>query len=54
MVDEAKLRELPGDVLAEWNRNGMLPLVHLHLVSLQLMRDIFARQVQLGKGPAGA
>jgi hypothetical protein len=54
MVDEAKLRELPGEVLAEWNKNGMLPLVHLHLVSLQLMPDIFARQVQLGKGPIGS
>lgn len=54
MVDENKLRDLSGDVLAEWNRNGMLPLVHLHLVSLQLMRDIFARQVALGKGPAPA
>jgi hypothetical protein len=50
MIDEAKLRELPDDILAKWNRNGLLPLVHLHLVSLQLMRDIFARQVQLGKG----
>jgi hypothetical protein len=54
MVDEAKLRDLPGDVLAEWNRSGLLALVHLHLVSLQLMRDIFARQVQLGKGPVSA
>jgi hypothetical protein len=47
MIDENKLRELPGEVLTEWNRNGMLLLVHLHLVSLQLMRDIFARQVGL-------
>lgn len=52
MVNEAKLRELPGEVLAEWNKSGLLPLVYLHLVSLQRMRDIFARQVQLGKGPA--
>lgn len=51
MVDEAKLRELPGDKLAEWNRNGLLPLVYLHLVSLQLARDLFARQVSAGKGP---
>jgi hypothetical protein len=52
MVDEAKLRELPGKVLAEWNKNGLLPLVYFHLVSLQRMRDIFARQVQRGKGLA--
>jgi hypothetical protein len=51
MVEEAKLRELRGNVLAEWNRSGLLALIHLHLVSLQLMRDIFAPQVQLGKGP---
>ena len=37
MVDEAKLRELPGDVLREWNGSGMLPLVFFHLVSLQLV-----------------
>lgn len=54
MVDEAKLRELPGELLAEWNKNGLLALVYLHLVSLQRMRDIFARQVQRGKGPAPA
>lgn len=54
MVDEAKLRELPGKVLAEWNRNGLLALVYLHLVSLQRMRDIFARQVQLSKGSTPA
>lgn len=54
MVDEAKLRELPGKVVVEWNRNGLLPLVYMHLASLQLVRDIFARQVQLGKGRAPA
>jgi hypothetical protein len=51
MVDENKLRELGGDVLREWNRNGMLPLIFFHLTSLQMVRDIFTRQVQLGKGP---
>jgi hypothetical protein len=54
MIDETKLRALPGDVLAEWNANGMLLLIHLHLVSLQLVRDIFARQVQQGRGPVSA
>lgn len=46
MIDEAKLRELGDDVLGEWNRSGWLPLIFFHLVSLQLMRDIFTRQVR--------
>ena len=29
----------------------MLPLIYAHLFSLQLMRDIFAAQVRLGKMP---
>jgi hypothetical protein len=32
----------------------MLPLIFAHLFSLELMRDIFARQIQLGKGPVAA
>ena len=51
MVDETKLRELRGDVLRGWNQNGLLPLVYAHLFSLDLMRDIFGRQVAAGKGP---
>lgn len=51
MVDEEKLRNLRGDELRKMNQNGMLPLIHAHLFSLQLMRDIFAQQVQQGKVP---
>ncbi len=51
MVDETKLREVRGDVLRGWNQSGLLALIYAHLFSLELMRDIFARQVQLGKGP---
>lgn len=51
MVDEAKLRELPTDKLEEWNKNGLLMLVHAHLFSLNLMRVIFGRQVQQGTAP---
>ncbi len=51
MVDENKLRELRGDELRKMNQNGMLPLIHAHLFSLQLMREIFAQQVQQGKMP---
>ncbi len=51
MIDENKLRELTGEKLRKMNQNGMLPLMHAHLFSLQLMRDIFAQQVQQGKVP---
>ena len=34
--------------------SGLLPLVYAHLFSLDLVRDIFGRQVQLGKGPIEA
>jgi len=52
MVDQNKLREVRGDILRGWNQNGLLALVFAHLFSLELMREIFGRQVQLGKGPA--
>ena len=48
MVDETKLRDLRGDVLRKMMQSGLLPLVHAHLLSLQNMRDIFARQVAQG------
>jgi SapC len=51
MVDEDKLRELRGDELRKMNQNGMLPLIHAHLFSLQLMRELFASQVEQGKVP---
>ncbi len=52
MVDENKLREMRGDVLRAWTQNGLLPLIHAHLFSLELVRDIFARQMQKGLLPA--
>ena len=54
MVDQEKLRDVRGDLLRTWNQSGMLSLIFAHLFSLDLMRDIFARQVQLGKGPINA
>lgn len=51
MIDEAKLRELRGDVLRKMMQNGMLPLIFAHLFSLQLMREVFAEQVKAGKVP---
>jgi hypothetical protein len=40
--------------LRKMMKSGLLPLVHAHLFSLSLMRDIFARQVQQGKMPEQA
>jgi hypothetical protein len=54
MIDQEKLRELRGDVLRNWNQNGLIAMVYAHLFSLDLMRDIFGRQQMLGKGPTPA
>lgn len=54
MIDQEKLRDLRGDVLRQWNQNGMLALVFAHLASLDLMSEVFGRQVQQGKGPIPA
>ena len=51
MVDEQKLADLRGDQLRKISQSGMLPLIYAHLFSLALMREIFARQVNLGKMP---
>src|SRR5689334_20333030 len=54
MVDEEKLRELRGDELRKMNQSGLLALIYAHLFSLSQIRDVFARQIQQGKGPIGA
>ena len=51
MVAEDKLREMNGDQLRKINQNGILPLIIAHLFSLSLVRDIFGRQMQMGKVP---
>ena len=51
MVNEEKLTGLRGDQLRKIAQSGMLPMLYAHLFSLSLMRDVFARQVQLGKVP---
>ncbi|MFO1241308.1 MAG: SapC family protein [Sphingomonadaceae bacterium] len=52
MVNEEKLRDLRGDSLRKMMQSGLLPLVHAHLFSLGIMREIFARQLDQGKVPA--
>lgn len=51
MVNEEKLRDMRGDQLRKISQNGMLPLIHAHLFSLQLIREVFESQVAQGKGP---
>ncbi len=51
MVDEKKLTDLRGDQLRKMSQNGMLPLIHAHMFSLALMREIFQRQVDGGLMP---
>jgi hypothetical protein len=51
MVDEEKLRDLRGDELRKFNQSGLLPLIYAHLFSLSQIRELFSRQVELGKGP---
>jgi hypothetical protein len=51
MINEEKLQDLRGDQLRKMTKSGMLPLLYAHLFSLSLMREVFARQVQLGQMP---
>ena len=52
MVDEEKFRNLRGDELRKLNQNGALPLIMAHMFSLSVIREIFARQMRQGTGPA--
>ena len=52
MVDETKLKDLSAEETHKLNQNGMLALIYAHLFSVQLIRDLFARQMAMGKVPA--
>jgi len=54
MINMDKLREMRGDQLRKWNENGLLQLIYAHVYSLELMRVIFARQMQQGTAPVQA
>ena len=54
MISEDKLRELRGDVARKMVQSGLLALIYAHLLSMNLMRDVFARQVAQGKMPQDA
>ena len=50
-VDEEKLKNLRGDQLRKMSQSGLLPLLYAHLMSVSLMRDLFARQQRQNKLP---
>jgi len=54
MVNQEKLRDVRGDVLRGWAQSGLLPLVYAHIFSLELISEVFNRQVRQGKGPVTA
>jgi hypothetical protein len=51
MINQEKLQEVHGDKLRTWNQSGMLPLIYAHLLSLDLMRIIFGKQIVQDKVP---
>ena len=51
MINQEKLAEVSAEKLEEWNKNGMIALIYAHLFSLDLMRTIFARQVNNNQLP---
>ena len=51
MVNQEKLQELPGAKLEEFNKSGLMMLLHAHMFSLDNMRVIFARQAEQGWKP---
>ena len=51
MIDEKKVHDLSADDLRKFSQNGILQLIMAHLFSLSLIREIFVRQLNQGKGP---
>ena len=51
MVNEEKLRELRGDTVRKINQSGLLGFIFAHLFSLNQVRELFGRQLALGKVP---
>lgn len=49
MINEEKLRELRGDTLRKINQSGLLGFIYAHLFSLNHVRELFGKQLALGK-----
>ncbi|MXO73869.1 multidrug transporter [Altererythrobacter aerius] len=53
MVNEEKLRDLDAETAKTWVANGIMAIIFAHLFSLQLMSNVFSRQMAQGKVPEG-
>ena len=51
MISEEALRNLRGDVARKLIQSGLMAMVYAHLFSLSLMREVFEKQMALGKVP---
>lgn len=54
IINEEAFKNLRGDVARKWIQNGLMPLIYAHFFSLQLLSNIFGRQVMQGKLPPQA
>jgi hypothetical protein len=52
MINEEALNELRGDVARKMIKSGAMALIYAHLFSMGQMRDLFARQMEMGQVPA--
>lgn len=52
IIAEDKLKALRGDQLRKMMQSGMLPLIHAHIFSLQLLPLLFQKQFESGRVPA--
>jgi len=46
VIDDAKLGDLPNKVFLDLRRRGWLPLVYLHMISLQSWSDLVDRAAE--------
>lgn len=44
MVDEEKLKELPDETFLKFRKNGMLPSIYTHLISMRQMNNLMKRK----------
>lgn len=51
MINEEKLRDLRGDTVRKINQSGLLGFIFAHLFSLNHVRELFGKQLNMGKVP---
>ena len=54
IISEERLRDLRGDTFRKLARNGSLPMIYTHLLSLSQATGIFTLQIKQGKLPKAA